>query len=457
MHAKERTAIVSLAIIMAFRMLGLFMLLPVFALYTHKIVLATPALMGLALGIYGISQACFQIPLGILSDHLGRKPILMGGLILLWLGSVVAAVAHSIYWIIIGRALQGAGAIGSTTLAAIADLTGEEDRSKAMALVGIAIGFSFAVALILGPAINAWFQLSGIFWATALFAGFGIVLLYTTVPTLPKISPHPDEVNPEKGYFKKIIRDRQILCLDLGIFSLHCILTAFFIGIPIVLSQMIRLTEHQQVLFYLNTMLLSFIIVMPLIIIGEKKRKLKSLFIGSVTFLVICPILLFILPYSVSSISIILFFFLIAFTLLEAILPSLMSKAAPIRYKGTVMGIYSSAQFLGIFIGGSVGGWIFGHFDIFGLFIFCTRVGLIWLVFVISLKQPLYTSTIVVKLNKSLITDLADLNQRLCSIEGISEVAVLHRKNLIYIKIDKKIITEEELRKRIRESNLDAD
>lgn len=457
MHTKERTAIVSLAVIMAFRMLGLFMLLPVFALYTHKIALATPALMGLALGIYGVSQACFQMPFGMLSDHLGRKPILVGGLILLGLGSVIAAVAHSIYWIIIGRALQGAGAIGSTTLAAIADLTGEEDRSKAMALVGIAVGFSFAAALILGPAINEWFQLSGIFWVTALFAGFGIVLLYTTVPTLPKIFLHPDGAKLEEGYFKKILRDKQLLRLDLGIFSLHCILTAFFIGIPVVLSQMIRLTEHQQVLFYLNTMLLAFVIVIPLIIIGEKKRKLKSCFIGSITFLVICPILLFILPYSVSSVGIILFFFLIAFTLLEAILPSLMSKVAPISYKGTAMGIYSSAQFLGIFIGGSVGGWIFGHFNISGLFIFCAIVGLIWLAFVIAMKQPLYTSTIVIKLNKSLITDLADLNQRLCSIEGVSEVAVLHRKNLIYLKIDKKIISEDKLRKRIRQGNLDMD
>lgn len=456
MHAKERTAVASLSVIMALRMLGLFMLLPVFALYTHKIASATPALIGLALGIYGVTQACCQIPFGILSDRLGRKPILAVGLILLGLGSVVAAISHSIYWIIIGRALQGTGAIGSTILATIADLTRDEDRSKAMALVGMTIGFSFAAALILGPAINAWFQLSGIFWSTLLFAGFGIILLYTTVPTPPKILIHP-KVKPEKGYFKKVLRDKQLLRLDLGIFSLHCILTAFFIGIPVVLSQMIRLTEYQQVLFYLNIMLLAFIVVIPLIIIGEKQRKLKSFFIGSIVLLVICPILLFLLPRSLNSIGIILFFFLAAFTLLEAILPSLISKVAPIRYKGTAMGIYSSAQFLGIFIGGSIGGWIFGHFDVSGLFIFCTIVSLMWLILVIAMKQPPYTSTIIVKLNKSLTTDLATLNQHLCSIEGVSEVAVLHHENLIYLKIDKKIISEDKLRKRIRQSNLDVD
>ena len=453
MHVKERAAVASLAVIMAFRMLGLFMLLPIFTLYTHKIALATPALIGLALGIYGLTQACFQIPFGILSDHLGRKPILAGGLILLGLGSVVAAISHSIYGIIIGRALQGAGAIGSTALATIADLTRDEDRSTAMALVGMSIGFSFAAALILGPVINAWFQLSGIFWATMLFAVFGIVLLYITVPTPPKILHHP-EVEPEQGYFKKVLRDTQLLRLDLGIFSLHCILTAFFIGIPVVLSQVIRLTAHQQVLFYLTIMLLAFIVVIPLIIIGEKRRKLKSFFIGSITFLVICPILLFLLVRSVSSIGIILFFFFTAFTLLEAILPSLISKIAPIRYKGTAMGIYSSAQFLGIFVGGSIGGWIFGHFHISGLFIFCAIVGLIWLIVVIAMKQPPYLSTIIVKLNKSLTQDLAALNQYICSIEGVSEIAILHHENLIYLKIDKKIIGEDELRKRIRQSRV---
>lgn len=452
MYIKERTAIISLAIIMAFRMFGLFMLFPVFALYIHKIALATPTLIGFALGIYGFAQACFQIPFGILSDHFGRKPILAGGLILLGLGSVIAAISHSIYGIIIGRAFQGAGAIGSTILATISDLTRDEDRSKAMALVGMTIGFSFAAALILGPTINAWFQLSGIFWVTVLLAGFSIVLLYTTVPTSPKVF-HSD-VKPEQGYFKKVLRNRQLLRLDLSIFSLHCVLTAFFIGIPVVLSQMIYLTEYQQVLFYLNIMLLSFIAVIPLIIIGEKRQKLKSFFIGSIAFLIICPISLFLLPRSFSSISIILFFFLTAFTLLEAILPSLISKVAPIRYRGTAMGIYSSAQFLGIFIGGSVGGWIFGHFDVSGLFIFCATIGVIWLVFVIDMKQPPYTSTVIIQLNKLLTTDLVALTQRLYSIQGVLEVAVLHRENLVYIKIDKKIISEDKLRKRIRQSNL---
>ncbi|QTS83820.1 MFS transporter [Coxiella endosymbiont of Amblyomma nuttalli] len=456
MHVKKQTAIVSLAVIMAFRMLGLFMLLPVFALYTHKIALATPTLIGLALGIYGLAQACFQIAFGILSDYIGRKPVLAGGLILLGLGSVVAAVAHSIYGVIIGRAIQGAGAIGSTALATIVDLTRDEDRSKAMALVGMIIGFSFAASLILGPIINAWFQLSGIFWVTVLLAGFSIILLYTTVPTPPRVFLHP-QIRSKQNYFKRVLCNTQLLRLDLGIFSLHCILTAFFIGIPVMLSQIICLTEQQQVLLYLIIMLLTFIVIIPLVIIMEKQRKLKSFFIGSTIVLVICPISLCLLPHSFSSISIVLFFFFIAFTLLEAILPSIISKVAPIPYKGTAMGIYSSAQFFGIFFGGSIGGWIFDHFHILGLFTFCTIIGSIWLAIVILMKQPLYLSTITVRLNKPLIIDLAVIHQDLYLIEGVSEVVVSHYENLIYLKFDKKIISENELRKRIRQSTLDTD
>ncbi|WP_304986013.1 MFS transporter [Coxiella-like endosymbiont] len=276
MYAKERIAVASLTAIMAFRMLGLFMLLPVFSLYANQIPFATPALIGVALGIYGLLQACFQIPFGMLSDHIGRKPVITAGLILLGVGSILAALSHSIYGIIIGRAFQGAGAIGSTILAMIADLTRDEERSKAMALVGIAIGFSFAIALIIGLLINAWFQLEGIFWTTAIFATVGIILLHTVVPTPLQLLPHP-EVESESGYFKKVICSSALLRLDFGIFSLHCILTAIFIGIPIILSRVINLTEHEQVSLYLIILLFAFIIAMPLIILFEKSANLSGL------------------------------------------------------------------------------------------------------------------------------------------------------------------------------------
>lgn len=453
LRIKERTAVASLVVIMAFRMLGLFMLLPVFTLYATKIAYATPTLIGMAIGIYGLMQALFQIPFGMLSDRIGRKPIITVGLILLGIGGVIAASSHSIYGIIVGRAFQGAGAIGSTILAMIADLTWDEERSKAMALLGMTIGLSFSVAIILGPTINTWFHLKGIFWATLLFAVVGLILLLTAVPTPPRLI-HP-AVEPERGYFKKVLYNTQLLRLNFGIFSLHCILTALFIGIPIMLSQQVNLTGYKQVLLYLVIMVLAFMAMVPLIIIAEKKRQLKLFFIISIILLIACQFLLSFFHHLIIEIGILLFVFFTAFILLEASLPSWISKVAPIRYKGTAMGIYSSAQFFGIFIGGSIGGWVFAHFHLTGLFLFCSTVGLVWLWLALTLQQPPYFSTVIVKLDEHLKLNVDQLNKSIFQISGVAEAAILHHENQIYLKIDKKIISEDELRKRIRESTLD--
>ncbi|PMB54800.1 MFS transporter [Coxiella endosymbiont of Rhipicephalus microplus] len=456
MYTKVQTTVTSLAAIMAFRMLGLFMLLPVFSLYTNQIPFATPALIGIAIGIYGLLQACFQIPFGILSDHIGRKPVITAGLILLGVGSILAALSHSIYGIIIGRALQGAGAIGSTILAMIADVTHDEDRSKAMVLVGIVIGFSFAIALIIGSIINPWFHIRGIFWTTVIFAMVGIILLHTIVLTPPQPLLLHHEVQSELEYFKNVIRSNSLLRLDFGIFALHCILTAMFISIPIIISRIINLTQYEQVFLYLIILLFTFIIAIPLIIISEKKRQLKWFFISAIILLIVCQFLLIAFHRSIIEIGIILFLFFSAFTLLEATLPSLISKIAPIRQKGTALGIYSSAQFFGIFLGGSLGGWILGHFQWIGVFIFCAIIGLLWLVLAMTMQNPPYFSTVIIKLDDYLKQNLSSLKENLHIIPGISEAEILTHENLIYLKIDKKIITEEELRKRIRESNLNV-
>ena len=455
MYVKERTAVASLASIMAFRMLGLFMLLPVFALYTNQIPFATPALIGVALGIYGLLQACFQIPFGMISDSIGRKPVITAGLVLLSVGSILAALSHSIYGIIVGRALQGAGAIGSTILAMIADLTRDEERSKAMALVGMTIGLSFAIALIIGPVINTWFHLKGIFWATAMFATLGIILLYTLVPTSPQALSHP-AVRSRLEYFKNVIRSGTLLRLDFGIFSLHCILTAMFIGVPIILHRVINLNEYEQVSFYLVIISLAFIIAVPLIIISEKKSQLKLAFISAITFLIVCQFLLMAFYHSAIEIGIVLFFFFTAFILLEAMLPSLISKIAPIRQRGTALGIYSSAQFFGIFLGGGMGGWIFGRFQQIGVFTFCITIALLWLSLAITIQSPDYISTVILQLDEHLKQSLASLKRNLHTIPGVFEAVISTQENLIYLKIDKKIITEDELRQRIRQTNLDT-
>lgn len=454
MQGKERSAVLSLAAIMAFRMLGLFMILPVFSVRAEGLVGASTTMVGLALGIYGLTQAILQMPFGALSDRIGRKPIIATGLVLFTLGSVVAAMSTSIYGIILGRALQGAGAIGSTTLALIADLTRDENRSKAMASVGLTIGAAFTLAMILGPIVNSWFHLSGIFWLTAIFACLGLVLLFTTVPTPPKLAIHHDDIEISSNRFFQVIRNPQLLRLDFGIFSLHTILTAMFIAIPIMLTRMAGLTELQQVVLYLIVLSLAFICVVPLIIVSEKKRKLKPIFIAAIAMVLLAQILLMFFHFTPVRIGVILFLFFCAFTLLEASLPSLISKVSPIRSKGTAMGVYSTAQFFGIFVGGWLGGRVYTSFHLTGLFVFCALIALAWIFVAITMSQPPYLSTLIMSLPSDSSQDATQLVHRLRSIPGVAEVALMIEEEQVYMKIDKKIVSEHELRDVIKHSNV---
>lgn len=395
---------------MSFRMLGLFMILPVFSVYAEHIPGATATLIGLTLGIYGLTQACLQIPFGILSDHIGRKPVILIGLILFFIGSAVAALSHSIYFLILGRALQGTGAIGSTVLATVADITPIESRSKAMAFIGLSIGLAFTVAMIVGPVINYWFRLSGIFWLTAILALIGIVLTAWKIPEIPPASCTP--CNSPPPFFKggnqiskgvnAVLHNRQLLRLNFGIFSMHAILTALFIVIPIILTKQLSLTEWQQIILYLIILILGFAFALPFIIIAEKKKKIKGVFVAGIIAIFIVQCLFFMFaknspdiaaaiptPFFKGGVFVLLFLFFAAFTLLEALLPSLVSKIAPPERKGAAMGIYSSSQFLGIFAGGSIGGLVFAHANIAGVFVTNSALALTWLVIASSMKKPI--------------------------------------------------------------------
>lgn len=447
----ESGAVMALASIMSIRMLGLFMILPVFSVYATKMPGASATLVGVALGIYGLTQALLQMPFGALSDRIGRKPIIATGLLLLLIGSIVAASSHTIYTLLIGRALQGAGAVGSTVLALLADLTRDESRSKAMAFMGLSIGFAFTIAMILGPVINSWFHLSGIFWATALLSCVGLLVLFTVVKNPPKPIGHQQDSTLGKR-FRAAIKNPALVRLNIGIFSLHAILTAMFLAIPIILFHTIKLTEWEQVAMYLSVLIIAFIVAVPLIIIAEKKRKMKPVFVSAIAIILLVQLALSLATHHTWLTAALLLIFFTAFTLLEATLPSLVSKIAPIRHKGTAMGVYSSSQFFGIFVGGALGGLILAHFHTVGVFLFCAALALTWLFVALSMQTPPHLSTLVFSHKKG--TSENDIDKLLQPIEGIAEIALVSEEGLLYLKVDKQKITENELQALLRAGNL---
>ncbi len=446
MPRSEIQSILSLALIMSFRMLGLFMIFPVFSVYAKQLPDATPTLIGIALGSYGLTQALLQIPFGSLSDRWGRKPLITIGLLIFAAGSVIAALSDSIYGIILGRTLQGAGAVGSTLLALLADLTRDENRTPAMATMGLIIGCSFAVAMIVGPWLNAAIHISGIFWVTAALALLGIVLLYTLTPKAPK--PFSSRT---KASLIQVFKDPKLLPFNYGIFALHAILTASFVALPLNLA-CLEVTRSQQTWLYSLTLVLAFISMLPFIIVAEKKRHFKPVFVGAIAVLLLTQLLFLILPSTLLHITIVLFLFFTSFTLLEASLPSLISKAAPLHQKGTAMGLYSSSQFFGIFVGGVMGGWIFSHANNLGLYSFTLLLTLIWLILAFKMEPPQYCSTWIMKLTDKGLAR-AEL-EALEKIPGVSEIAYSPEEHLLLVKADSKIITQYELRKLIGAGNL---
>jgi MFS family permease len=386
MNPSELRATVALASIMSMRMLGLFMIYPVFALYAQDLPDVTPTLVGVAIGIYGLTQAALQIPFGMLSDRFGRKPIIYIGLLIFALGSVIAALSTSMTGIIIGRVLQGGGAIASTVLALTADLTRYEHRTKAMAIIGISIGMSFFLALVVGPVLNRWIGVPGIFWLTAVLALGGIAILYLAVP-LPQNKQVNSETEPLLTRLKRVLQDTQLLRLDIGILLLHWLLTSLFVVLPIALiNTKFEAADHWQV--YISVLLASVIAIVPFIIIAEKYRRFKLVFVGAIGVLGLSQLGLSYLHENFTGIVLMLFLFFTAVNLLEANLPSLISKIAPPESKGTAMGVYSSSQFFGAFLGGVSGGWLHQHYSIGAVFGFCATLTVIWFILAATMQTP---------------------------------------------------------------------
>lgn len=386
MNPSEWRATAGLAGLYATRMLGLFMVLPVLALYVQGLPGADAFHVGLALGIYGLTQALLQLPYGIASDRFGRKPVIALGLIVFAAGSVLAAMADGVTGVIAGRALQGSGAVAAASTALLADLTRPEQRTKAMLVLGIGIGASFSLALILGPVLAQVIGVQGLFLVAAVMAVISVGVLYWFVPTAPAL-PQNNHRNM-LGQMKRVMASPQLLRLDAGIFVLHAILTALFITVPMLLRDRVGLPEASHWKVYLPVMVGSLLLTLPLMHLAERKGRLKAAFIGAIGMLGVANAGLIWLQGSLAGIVVCLFLFFGAFNLLEASLPSLISRFCDTELRGAGMGVYSSCQFLGAFFGGAVGGLAYQYIGASGVFCGAVLLCVIWIMLALGLQAP---------------------------------------------------------------------
>ncbi|MDN6179751.1 MAG: MFS transporter [Halomonas subglaciescola] len=436
----ERRAISGLAGLYASRMLGLFMVLPVLALYADGLAGATPLLVGLALGIYGLTQACLQIPFGLMSDRFGRKRIIAIGLVLFALGSTVAALSDSIVGIIAGRALQGSGAVAAAIMALLADQTREQVRTAAMATIGLSIGVAFAVAMALGPWLAAEAGLSSVFWFTTGLTGVGLFVLWRWVPAAPRRVKHQD-VGMDRRQLRSVITRPDLWRIDLSIFALHLVLMASFVAVPLRLVDAgIEASWHG--LAYLAIMGGAFVLMVPLVIVAEKKHCIKLiclLAIGTITL----SLAGLGLPLSHGTgLFVLLLAFFTGFNLLEATLPSMLSKLAPAGAKGTAMGVYSTGQFLGAFLGGTLGGWLSHAFGLDAVFLGCAALALVWWVIMWSMPKPPPLSSEIVSLDAAHGDALDTLLERLAEVAGVEDVMLASEERLAYLKVNRQQLDE---------------
>jgi MFS family permease len=455
MTSLERRASYSLAGIYSLRMMGLFMILPVFSLYADSLAHTTPVLLGIALGAYGLTQALFQIPFGMLSDRFGRKPIITTGLLIFAIGSVVAASAHSIITVIIGRALQGSGAIAAAIMALTADLTREEHRAKAMAVIGMSIGLSFAFSLVMGPVLHDWIGVPGIFWLTGVLALGGIVILQFAVPK-PSRSMHHRDAEAVSAFFRAVIADTELLRLDLGVFTLHMILTASFVVLPFALKDHAGIAVAHHWHIYLPVLLISLLTMVPLVVIAEKYRYIKQVYIMAIVLVALGEFGLSQAYTSITGIFLTLLMFFMAFNVLEALLPSLVAKFAPADKKGTAMGVYSTSQFCGAFVGGLVGGSVYGTWGIPAVFELSGVMAVIWAVVAATMQTPRYLSNQLLHVGTLAPDDEQRLSRDLVNIPGVHEVTIVGEEGVAYLKVDSKVVDQAALETYSQPANASA-
>ena len=434
----EWRASVSLAGVYALRMLGMFLVLPVLALYAAQLPDAenNKALVGLAIGMYGLTQALLQLPLGMASDKFGRKKVIYGGLIVFAAGSFMAAAANTLEMLVVARAIQGAGAVSAAVTALLADLTRDEVRTRSMAMIGLSIGLTFSASLVLSPVLSGWIGVSGLFTLTGVLtlASLAVVAFWTPNPDRSKVH---EDAQAQPARFVEVFKNRQLMSLNFGIFALHCGLMALFTSLPFAMTQLgLDKVAHWKV--YFPATLLGLILMVPAIIIGETRDKLKHVFVLGIGLTFVATVGLMVGYGSLWLIATCLIVYFIGFNILEASQPSMVSKIAPAKLKGTAMGVYNTLQSIGLFCGGLLGGRLLEHYGFMTVFGFVALLMLLWLCIAARTPAPLPVKNLAWSVGKTWQGRQEALHSALKELAGVEQISFSLDGETVYIKAQQK-------------------
>ncbi len=449
MFPHEWRASTSLAGVYALRMLGMFLVLPVLALHAHGLAAHLPEaeqlkMVGLAMAMYGLTQALLQLPLGMLSDKIGRKKVIYLGMAVFAGGSFLAAVATQVETLVIARAIQGAGAVSAAVTALVADLTREEVRTRAMSMIGLSIGLTFSVSLVLSPILTQWVGVNGLFVIMGILSAASIALVAFYTPNPEQSRLHQD-AQAQSGRIGEVLRNGQLLRLNFGIFALQAGLMAIFTALPFALRDLgWEKTTHWQI--YLPATVIGLILMIPAIIIGETRNKLKAVFVLGISLVWVAQCALIFSLHSALAIGAVLVVYFIGFNILEASMPSLVSKIAPSDLKGTAMGVYNTLQSVGVFAGGVIGSKMYAAYGFTGVFGFCCVIVGIWLVLAITAPAPKPVKNVVLALPEHWHHRLDELSGSLKQIAGVEAVSFSEDKSNIFIKALQQGFDEEKVK-----------
>lgn len=435
MFPHEWRASTTLSGVYALRMLGMFLVLPVLAMYAASLPGAedNKTLVGLAMGIYGLTQALLQLPLGIASDKFGRKKTIYAGLVVFAAGSFLAAAADTLPLLVAARAIQGAGAVSAAVTALLADLTRDGVRTRAMAMIGLSIGLTFSVSLVVAPMIADVVGVRGLFLLTGILtvASIGVVAFMTPNPEFSKLH---EDTQAQPARIGEVLKNRQLLNLDFGIFALHAAQMALFTALPFAMTQLgLEKIQHWKV--YLPSTVAGLVVMVPLIIIGETRNRLKQVFILGIVCIAAAQIGLLSGMHSIWLITVYLIVYFIGFNVLEASLPSMVSKIAPSDLKGTAMGVYNTMQSVGLFAGGAAGGLLFQKYGFVGVFAFCSTLMLLWLVLAVLSPAPKPVKNLSYPVGSVWQGNQEGLYRALSELEGVEDISFSFDRQTVYIKV----------------------